>query len=114
MGGNGGGGWGREEGRSMNHIKFPCHIRSLYGESIDIHVLVFKWKSVCFDNLFRNMIFGPQLFVPMVWFKHILLLIKSNTSKWVGPQVLTTLVMAFPTVTTLPAGGPLFTVYGLN
>ena len=25
------------------------------------------------------------------WFKHILLLIKSNTSQWVGPQVLTTL-----------------------
>ena len=30
------------------------------------------------------------------WFKHILLLIKSNTSKWVGPQVLTTLVTALP------------------
>ena len=49
----------------MNHIKFPCYTRNLYGESIDIHVPVFKWKSVSFDNLFRNMIFGPQLFVPI-------------------------------------------------
>ena len=45
----------------MNHIKFPCYTRNLYGESIGIHVLVFKWRSVSFDNLFRNMIFGPQL-----------------------------------------------------
>ena len=29
-------------------------------------------------------------------FKHILLLIKSNISKWVGPQVLTTLVTVLP------------------
>ena len=61
------GGWWRreerEEGRSVNHIKFPCYIRHLYGESIDIHVLDFKWMCVNFDNLFRNKIFGLQLFV---------------------------------------------------
>ena len=57
-GGGGGGGGGRKrKGRSvMNHIKFPCYIRHLHGESIDIHVLDFKWKSVIFDNLFRNKI----------------------------------------------------------
>ena len=30
------------------------HIRHLYGDSIDIHVLDFKWKSVNFDNLFKK------------------------------------------------------------
>ena len=44
-------------------VKFPCYIRHLYGNSIDMHVLDFKWKSVNFDNLFRNKIFGLQLFV---------------------------------------------------
>ena len=48
-----------------NHIKFSCYIRHLYGDSIDIHVLDFKWKNVSFDNLFRNKIFGLQLFVPI-------------------------------------------------
>ena len=55
-------GWeGAERG---NHIKFPCYIRHLYGESIDIHVLDFKWRSVNFDYLLRNKIFGLQLFIP--------------------------------------------------
>ena len=49
----------------MNQIKFPCYIRHQYGESIYIRVLGFKWKSVNFDNLFRNKIFGQQLFVPI-------------------------------------------------
>ena len=31
-----------------------------------------------------------------LWFKHILLLINSNIIKWVGPQVLKTLVTARP------------------
>ena len=53
----GGGGW------RGNHIKFPCYLRHLYGDSIDMHVLHFKWKCVNFDNLFRNKIFGLQLFV---------------------------------------------------
>ena len=48
----------------MNHIKFPCYTRNLYGESIDIHVLVFKWKSVSFDNLFRNMILAHNYLFP--------------------------------------------------
>ena len=60
------GGWvgvGRGWARRGNHIKFPCYIRHLYGNSIDMHVLDFKWKSVNFDNLFRNKMFGLQLFV---------------------------------------------------
>ena len=47
---------------SGNHIKFPCYFRNQYGESMDIHVLDFKCKSVNFDNLFWNKIFGLQLF----------------------------------------------------
>ena len=58
LGGGGGGG-----ARRGNHFKFPCYIRHLYGDSIDIHVLDFKWKSVNFDYLFRNKIFVLQLFV---------------------------------------------------
>ena len=60
------GGEGRRARRgaeSGNHIKFPCYFRNQYGESMDIHVLDFKCKSVNFDNLFRNKIFGLQLFV---------------------------------------------------
>ena len=53
---------------SGNHIKFPCYIRHQYGESTYIHVLDFKGKSVNFDNLFRNKIFGLQLFVPIASF----------------------------------------------
>ena len=49
--GIGGGGGGARRG---NHIKFPFYIRHLYGDSIDIHVLDFKWKSVNFDNLVRK------------------------------------------------------------
>ena len=52
-----GGGWARKE----NHIKFPFYIRHLYGDSIDIHVLDFKWKSVNFDNLFRKKKFWPTI-----------------------------------------------------
>ena len=59
-----GGWWGGGGARRGNHIKFPCYIRHLYGDSIDIHVLGFKWKSVNFDYLFRNKIFGLQLFSP--------------------------------------------------
>ena len=58
----GGGGGGARRG---NHIKYPCYIRHLYGDSIDIHVLDFKGKRVDFDYLFRNKIFGLQLFVPI-------------------------------------------------
>ena len=46
---------------SWNRIKFPSYICHQYGDSIDIHVLDFKCKSVNFDNLFRNKIFGLQL-----------------------------------------------------
>ena len=60
-GGWGGGGGG--EARRGDHIKCPCYICHLYGNSIDMHVLDFKWKSVNFDNLFRNKSFGLQLFV---------------------------------------------------
>ena len=61
MGGNGRGRLvGVQEGE---YIKIPCFIRHLYGDSIDMHVLHFKWKSVNFDNLFRNNIFCLQLFV---------------------------------------------------
>ena len=49
--------------RRGNHIKFPLYIRHLYGDSIDIHVLDFKWKSVNFDNLFKKKNCGLQLFV---------------------------------------------------
>ena len=57
-----GGGGGARRG---NHIKFPCYIRHIYGDSIDIHLLDFKWKSVNFDYLFGNKIFGLQSFVPI-------------------------------------------------
>ena len=57
------GGWGGGGGRRGNYIKFPCYIRHLYGNNIDMRVLDFKWKCVNFDNLFRNKIFGLQLFV---------------------------------------------------
>ena len=65
-----------EGAKRGNHIKFPCYICHLYGDSIDRHVLDFKWKSVNFDNLlsvnfdnlFRNKMFGLQLFVPIEWF----------------------------------------------
>ena len=61
------GGWvGGRGARRGNHIKFPCYIRHLYGNSMDMHLLDFKrkrWKSVNFDNLFRNKMFGLQLFV---------------------------------------------------
>ena len=46
----------------------PCYFRHQYGESMDIHVLDFKCKSVNFDNFFRNKIFGLQLFVPIASF----------------------------------------------
>ena len=67
------GGW--EGAWRGNHIKFPCYIRHLYGNSIDMHVLDFKWKSVNFDNLFRIKTFGLQLFVHIelfliyLWYK---------------------------------------------
>ena len=60
-----GGGGGEVGARRWYHIKFPCYIRHLYGHSIGIHVLDFKWKSVNFDNLFRNKMFGLQLFAPI-------------------------------------------------
>ena len=50
------GGWWWGGARRGNHIKFPCYIRHLYGDSIDIHVLDFKWKSV---NLEQN--FWPTI-----------------------------------------------------
>ena len=34
-------GEGSEGMKSGNHITFPCYIRHLYGESIDIYVLDF-------------------------------------------------------------------------
>ena len=62
------GGRARKGAENGNHIKFPCFFRHQYGESMDIHVLHFKCKSVNFDNLFRNKIFGLQLFVPIASF----------------------------------------------
>ena len=58
-----GGGEGGAGARRGNYIKIPCYIRHLYGNSIDMRALDFKWKSVNFDNLFSNKIFGLQLFV---------------------------------------------------
>ena len=58
-------GGGLEGAESGNHIKIPCYIRHLYGKSIDIHVLDFKWRSVNFDNLLRNKFFGLQSFIPI-------------------------------------------------
>ena len=40
------------------------------------------------QNIFNR--WGMLMHIILVWFKHILLLIKSNISKWVGPQGLTT------------------------
>ena len=37
----------------------------LYGESIDTHVLDFKWRGVDFGDLFGDKIFGLQLFIPI-------------------------------------------------
>ena len=61
--GEGGGGLGGDG--EWESYQFPCYVRHQYGESIDIHVLDFKWRSVNYDNLFRNKIFGLQLFIPI-------------------------------------------------
>ena len=57
--GRGGGGEVRWELRQI----FLPHPPSLWGKHW--HVLDFKCKSVNFDNLFRNKIFGLQIFVPI-------------------------------------------------
>ena len=62
---------GYEGAERGNHIKFPCYIRHLYGESIDIHVLDFKWRSVNFDNLLRNKILAYNYLFPYNHFPYM-------------------------------------------